>query len=99
MSEKYAFWVTLRPQSDRCHQGEAKVRILNFKTTWLEFQRASQTATKQGEAKLCIINFRTKWSECQKLKQTIATNSIPLPLFVVLELCIHSSALSSSVVV
>ena len=44
MSEKYAFWVTLRPKSDRCRQGEAKVRILNFITTWSEFQKASQTA-------------------------------------------------------
>ena len=31
MSEKYSFWVTLRPQSDRCYRGEAEVRILNFK--------------------------------------------------------------------
>ena len=51
ISEKYAFWVTLRPQSDRCRQGEAEVRILNFKTTWSEFQKANQTATKQGNAK------------------------------------------------
>ena len=33
MSEKYAFWVTLRPQSDRCRQGEAEVCILDFKNT------------------------------------------------------------------
>ena len=46
MSEKYAFWVTLRPQSDRCRRGEAEVRILDFKTTWSEFQKASQTATE-----------------------------------------------------
>ena len=44
MSEKYACWVTLRPQSDCCHQGEAKVRILDFKTIWSEFQKPSQTA-------------------------------------------------------
>ena len=34
MSEKYASWVTLRPQWDRYRRGEAKVRLLNFKTTW-----------------------------------------------------------------
>ena len=45
MSEKYAFLVTLRPQSDRCRQGQAKVRILDFKTTWSELQMTSQTAT------------------------------------------------------
>ena len=43
-SEKHAFWVTFRPQSDHCGQEEAKVRKLDFKTTWSEFQKASQTA-------------------------------------------------------
>ena len=49
MSEKYAFLVTLRPQSDCCCRGEAEVRILDFKTTWSEFQNANQTATKQDK--------------------------------------------------
>ena len=49
MSEKYAFWVTLRPQSDRCRQGEAEVRILNFKNTWSEFQMPSQTAPAEAK--------------------------------------------------
>ena len=44
MSEKYASWVTLRPQWDRYRWGTAKVRLLNIKTTWLEFQKRSQTA-------------------------------------------------------
>ena len=48
--KKYSSWVTLRPQWDPCRQGEAKVRIINYKTTWLEFQKASQTATEQGKA-------------------------------------------------
>ena len=59
MSEKYAFWVTLRPQLDPCHQDEAEVCILDFKTTWSEFQKASQTATEQGKAKLRILDFKT----------------------------------------
>ena len=46
MSEKYAFWVTLRPQSDRCCRGEAKVHTLDFQTTLSEFQKVSQTATE-----------------------------------------------------
>ena len=58
MSEKYAFWVTLRPQSDPCRRGEAEVRILDFKTTWSEFQKASQTATERGKAELCILNSK-----------------------------------------
>ena len=70
MSEKCAFWVTLRPQSDHCCRGEAEVRILNFKTTWSEFQKASQTATEQGEAKLRILNFKNTWLEFQKPSQT-----------------------------
>ena len=56
MSEKYAFWVTLRPKSDPYHRGEAKVRILNFKTTWSEFQRASQTATEpESVTSSCVL--------------------------------------------
>ena len=48
----------------------AKVRILDFKTTWSEFQKACQTATEQGEAELHIIDFKTIWSEFQKACQT-----------------------------
>ena len=46
MSEKYSFWVTLRPQSESCRRGKAEVRILDFKTTWSESQKVSQTATE-----------------------------------------------------
>ena len=52
-SEKYASWVTLSPQSDRYCRGEAEVRIINFKTTWSEFQLPSQTAP--AEAKLRYV--------------------------------------------
>ena len=72
MNDKYAFWVTLRPQSDRCSRREAEVRILDFKTTWSEFQKASQTAAERGEAELRILNFKTTWSEFQKPHQTAA---------------------------
>ena len=65
-SKKYASWVTLRPQWDRCHQGEAEVRILDFKTTWLEFHKASQIAAEGDEAELRIFNFKTTWSELPK---------------------------------
>ena len=70
MSEKYAFWVTLRPQSDRCRRGEAKVRILDFKTTWSEIQKPSQTAAERGKAELRILDFKTTWSVFQKPSQT-----------------------------
>ena len=69
--------------STYCGQGEAEVRILNFKTTWSEFQRASQTATEWGEAKLGILDFKTTWSEFQKPCQTAATRGEA-------ELCIYN---------
>ena len=59
-------------QLDCCLQGEAEVHILDFKTTWSEFQKASQTATAQGEAELCILDFTTTYSEFQKTSQTAA---------------------------
>ena len=70
MSEKYSFWVTLRPQSDCCCRVEAEVRILDFKNTWSDFQKVSQTATEQGKAEQCIFDFKTTWSEFQKPSQT-----------------------------
>ena len=33
-------------EADCCCQGEAEVHILNFQTTWSEFKKESQTATK-----------------------------------------------------
>ena len=66
MSEKNAFWVTLRPLSDHCRQGEAEVRILDFKNTWSEFRKPSQTAATPGEAELRILDFKTTWSEFQE---------------------------------
>ena len=47
MSEKYASWVTLRPQWDRCRRGEAEVRILDFQTTWSEFHHLPRVGPKQ----------------------------------------------------
>ena len=60
-------------KSDCSRQGKAEVRILNFKTTWSEFQRPSQTAAEQGEAKLRILDFKTTLLEFQKPLQTAAT--------------------------
>ena len=55
-NEKYASWVTLTPQLDRYCQGEAKVRIFNFKTKWLEFQRPSQTAPAEAKPR-CVYSI------------------------------------------
>ena len=70
MSEKYALWVIVRPKQDCCCQGEAKVCILDFKTTWSESQKECQTATEQGKAEQCIFDYKTTWSEFQKPSQT-----------------------------
>ena len=55
-SEKYACWVTLRPQWNRCRRGEAEVRIINFKTTWSEFQMPSQTAPAKAKPR-CVYSI------------------------------------------
>merc|ERR1712223_1587631 len=47
-----------RPSQTAAEQGEAEVRILNFKTTWSEFQKPSQTAATRGEAELRIYNLK-----------------------------------------
>ena len=52
-SEKYAFWITLTPQLDRCCRGKAEVRIINFKTTWSEFHLPSQTAYAEAKPR-CV---------------------------------------------
>ena len=46
-------------------QGEAELRILNFKTTWSEFQKPGQSSAERGEAKLHILDFEATWSEFQ----------------------------------
>ena len=51
MSEKYASWVTLRPQWERYRRGKSEVRILNFKTTWSEFHHLPRVGPKQ----LCAL--------------------------------------------
>ena len=50
------------PSQTAAEQGEAELRILDFKTIWSEFQMSSQTAATQGKAELCILNSKTKWS-------------------------------------
>ena len=71
-SEKYASWVTLRPQWDCCCRGEAEVRTLDFKTTLSKFQMPSQTAAVQGKAEPHILDFKTIWTEFQKSIQIAA---------------------------
>ena len=75
-SEKYASWVTLRPQSDRCRRGEAEVRILDFKTTWSEFQKPYQTAAARGEAELRLYNLK-ETSPPQSWSQAVVCVSTP----------------------
>ena len=55
-NEKYASWVTIRPQWDCCCRGEAKVRIIDFKTTWSEFQMPSQTAPAEAKPR-CVYSI------------------------------------------
>ena len=45
-------------KSDCSRRGEAEVRILNFKTTWSEFQKPCQIAAMQGKAELGTYNLK-----------------------------------------
>ena len=56
-SEKYASWVTLWPQWDRYCRGKAKVRILDFKTTWSEFQKVKSDCYQARQPR---ENFKPK---------------------------------------
>ena len=58
-------------------RGEAEIHILDFKTTWSEFQKVSQAATEQGKAEQCIFDFKTSWSELQMPSQTSPTEAKP----------------------
>ena len=68
MCLEWKIWILGHPHTQV--RRKAKVRILNFKTTWSEFQNPSQTATKRGKAELRILNFKTTRSEFQKPSQT-----------------------------
>ena len=61
------------------------VCILNFKTTWSEFQRASQTAAERGEAELRILNSKTTWSEFQMPSQTAPAEVKPRYVYSILK--------------
>ena len=50
------------PSQTAAERGEAELRILDFKTTWSEFQKPSQTAAERGEAELRILDFKITWS-------------------------------------
>ena len=45
---------------------EAELRILDFKTTWSDLQKASKTTAERGKAEVRILDFKTTWSEFQK---------------------------------
>ena len=50
------------PSQTAAEQGEAELSILDFKSTWSEFQKSIQTAAERGKAKLHILDFKTTWS-------------------------------------
>ena len=49
----------LKLSGGSAERGEAELRILDFKTTWSEFKKPSQTAARRGEAELRILDFKT----------------------------------------
>ena len=45
------------PSRTAAERGEAELRILNFKTTWSEFQNPSQITAVEGKAELHLHNY------------------------------------------
>ena len=68
------------PSQTAAEQGVVKLRILDFKTTWSEFQKPFQTAAKRGVAELRIFNFKTTWSEFQKASH-LSFKELPFKCF------------------
>ena len=66
-------------------QGEAELRIFDFKTTWSKSQKVSQTATEQGKAEQCIFDFKTTWSEFQMPSQTVPAEAKPRCVYSILK--------------
>ena len=59
------------PSQNTADRGKAELRILDFKTTWSEFQKlSSMLPAMQDEAELRMLDFKTRWSEFQKPYQT-----------------------------
>ena len=58
------------PSQTAAERGKAELHILDFKTSWSEFQKPSKTAAERGEAELRILDFKTTWSEFQRPSQT-----------------------------
>ena len=74
-----------KPGQTAAGRGNAKLRILDFKTTWSEFQKPSQTAAERGEAELRILDFKTTWSEFQMPSQTAPAEAKPRCVYSILK--------------
>ena len=57
-------------------QGKAELRILNFKTTWSDFQKPCQTTAIQGKAEVGTYNLK-KTSPPQSRSQAVVCISTP----------------------
>ena len=69
-------------KSDCSRQGEAEVLILNFETTWSEFQMPSQAdCSYRGEAEVRVLNFKTTFSEFQIPSQNNRAKAKPRYVF------------------
>ena len=53
------------------------VTLARVKTTWSEFEKASQTTAQRGKAELRILNFKTTWSMFQKLVRLQVSEAKP----------------------
>ena len=47
------------PSQTAAERGEVELRMLDFKTTWSDFQKSSLIAAELGEAELRTLDFKT----------------------------------------
>ena len=66
-------------------QVEAELCIFDFKVTWSEFQKPSQTAAKRGKAELRIFDFKTTWSEFHKPIRLLLSKAKPSYIYSILK--------------
>ena len=86
-----------RPSQTTAERGEAELRILDFQTTWSEFQKTYQTAAVQGTAELSIYNLKKispphSWSQavvCVSTTRKYPHSGYFLVLNIYKEFCVH----------
>ena len=92
------FSVTLRPQSDCCHRGEAEVGILDFKTTWSEFQMPSQTAPAEAKPRYVYSILKPHGQSFRRQVRPLLSKAKPSYVYTILKNITSPESVPSSCV-